>query len=808
MKFTLSWLKTHLKTTASLPTILETLNQIGLEVEGVENTADPIRDVVIGHIETATQHPNADRLQICAVRLADDNAPIQVVCGGVNAREGLKVAFAKAGVTIPQNGLTLKTTTIRGIESSGMICAADELCIDYSTPEGGIMELPEEAPIGMALVDYLELDDPVIEISITPNRGDCLSVRGIARDLAAAGIGTLKPFEQKLIEGRFDSPIQFNAPSDARTQEVITRFKGRYIKGVQNKPSPAWLQKRLRSIGLAPISALVDITNFLTFDVGRPAHVYDADKIKGDMTAAPAIPGTEILALNNQTYTLTEEDTVITDGQEALGIAGIIGGESTGCTLATTNVILETAYFDAIAIAEMGRRHNLQTDARFRFERGVDPAFLDAGNTYAAQLILDVCGGEISHPIGFGDIANNVHEISLPHSLIDSLGGISLEAAAQQSFLEKVGCAVVKAAPGHTTYATPSWRHDLTLPEDLVEEVMRLYGYDHIPALPLPALKAPEAPTTIPQRHLSTLSHLLASRGFHEVITWSMCAEKDAQIFGGGAAALKIVNPISEEMVYMRPSLLATMLHAVKRNQARSQERISLFESGLIFNGPYDKDQRLVVTAVRTGKKSLPHWQDDGTPFDTYDIKADALACLAQVGIDGKVQINTTDLKNLPAWYHPGRSAILQQGPKRIIGFFGELHPKFIKHFHLKGRPVVFELFMDMLPTKSQAHNKGTALLQKYQPVKRDFSFLYTEGTRAQTMIDAIYATDKKLISDVAVFDVYAGKGLPEDQKSISFSVTLSPTDKTLTDAEIRAIYDKIIENVSKKTGATFRDIT
>jgi phenylalanyl-tRNA synthetase beta chain len=802
MKFTFSWLKSHLETQASLDVITEKLTSLGLEVESVENPGESLKSFKIAHILEAHPHPNADRLQVCSVDIGEGK-PLQVVCGAPNARKGLKVVFAGPGVVIPATQQTLKLTKVRDVESMGMLCSASELNLPSPNPESGILELHEEAPVGHSYADYLHADDPVIEIKITPNRGDCLGIRGIARDLAAAGLGTLKTLPYDPIKGSFKSPLSLKRSLPSEDIKACPHFIGRYIKGVQNQPSPLWLQQRLESIGLKPISALVDITNFLSFDLGRPLHVFDADTIHEGLLIRFSKEGETLDALNGQTYTLNDQMTVIADSEKILALGGIMGGASSGCTLTTTNVFLEAAYFDPLRTAMTGRKLNLQSDARYRFERGIDPESTSWGIELASQLILDCCGGEVSEILEIGTPLRNTHEITLSLKKISTLIGCSVESSAAQSILEKLGCRV-SLKNDYLYVTTPSWRHDLSLPEDLVEEILRVYGYEHIPLTPLPQKAEPTTCLTDYQQKVSSTRHLLANRGLEETVNWAMVDEKHASSFGGGHPSLRLTNPISLDLEYMRPTVLSALLIPLKRNLNRGVPSISLFELGAQYHSIHPQGQHLLASGIRCGKAHDDHWSGASRVFDAFDVKNDALAILEVFGLNfEKVQLST---QNLPAWYHPGRSGVIQQGPKTILGYFGEMHPGLLQLLDIKERVMAFELFLERLPLpKKKTSHKGVLQMSSFQSVERDFGFLAPRDVAAAQMMQAAKKADPKLIKDVTVFDLYMGKGIPETQKSIALRVRLEPTSATLTDDEIKAVYDKIVENISQATGAVLR---
>jgi phenylalanyl-tRNA synthetase beta chain len=801
MKFTLNWLKQHLDTNASIEVIAEKLTDIGLEIEEVTDRAAALADIRVAYIEEAGQHPDADRLKLCRVNTGDKI--IQVVCGAPNARTGLKVALAQPGAIIPIDGSKLKPGKIRGVESQGMMCSTRELCLGED--HDGIIELPEDAEIGTPVAAVLGADDPIIEIGLTPNRPDCTGVRGIARDLAAAGIGTLKadPREQA-VAGSFDSPIGVAISSDIAANNAVPAFYGRYIRGVKNAESPDWLKARLEAIGLRPISALVDITNLVTHDLGRPLHVFDADKLSGNINVRYATNGEKIAALDNKEYELTDSMVVIADQAKALGIGGIIGGEETGCLEETTNVFVECALFDPISIAKTGRKLQINSDARYRFERGVDPQSIAWGMEVATNLILEICGGEVSHVVKAGEVPNPRNAFDLRIDRILELGGVAVEADRAIDILKSLGFEVSGSAPVITAVA-PTWRPDIIGEADLVEEVLRIVGYDKIPTVPLERETSLPVPALSPmQKRVGLTRRVLASRGLYETVTWSFTDSRWAKLFGELKDGLYLANPISSDLDVMRPNALINMIAATGRNQARGFSDLALFEVGPEFFGDQPGDQRLVAAGLRTGATTARSWTGSRRDVDVFDVKADAEALIEALGTSAaNVQVNAD---GAPEWYHPGRSAALQLGPKNVLGYFGELHPKVLKTLGVKGRVVAFELFVENVPSPKKKGTARPALnVSSFQSVERDFAFLLDETVKAEAIIKAAKGADRNLITDVTIFDLYAGKGIEDGKKSLAFSITLQPTKATLTEEEIETVCKKVVEAVEKATGGSLR---
>ncbi|WP_299394981.1 phenylalanine--tRNA ligase subunit beta [Pelagibius sp.] len=798
MKFTLSWLKDHLETEASLQEITDALSMIGLEVEGVDNPAEALSAFTVARVKEARQHPNADRLRVCIVDTGSEE--VQVVCGAPNARTGMLGVFAPVGSYIPGTEITLKAGSIRGEASNGMLVSEREMGL--SDEHEGIIELEQEAPLGTPFAEAAGLDDPVIEIAITPNRGDCLGVRGIARDLAAAGLGTLKPLDTAPLPGGFDSPIKWQRALPEDQQHLCPFVSGRYFRGVKNGPSPKWMQDRLRAIGLRPISALVDITNYVTYDLSRPLHVFDADKVKGDVTMRLAKPGSEILALDGNTYRLDETMVVIEDDAGPEGIGGIMGGEVSGCTEQTTNVFLEAALFDPIRVAETGRKLGIHSDARYRFEREVDPNFVLPGVEVATRLILELCGGEASHVVTAGDVPAWDRSVGLRPARIASLCGVEVAADRQAEILERLGFAV-QSSGERLDAAVPSWRPDIEGEACLVEEVLRIHGYDAIPEVDLPReTYLPQAALSPGQRRVAAARTALAWREMWEGVTFSFVSAKEATLFGGGDAALHLDNPISADLDVMRPTPLANLASAAARNADRGYGDLALFEVGPQYHGDSPEGQATVAAGIRAGERRQRNWAAPGRPVDAFDAKGDAeavlTACAAPVA-------NLQVTRDAPGWYHPGRSGVLRLGPN-VLAQFGELHPRVLRALDLKGPAVAFEVFLDRIPLPRSGRQKPSLLkLSAFQPVSRDFAFVIDEDVPAEKVLRAARGADKALVSDVVLFDVYRGKGVEPGKKSLAIAVTLQPQQATLTDQEIEAVAAKIVKQVTGATGGALR---
>lgn len=800
MKFTLSWLREHLSGDYSLDDVTGTLNRIGFEVEGVEDKAAKLKGFTIAYVASAVQHPNADKLRVCMVDTGAGE-PVQVVCGAPNARTGMKSVFSPPGTYIPGKDITLGVGTIRGVESRGMLCSAAEL--ELSEDHDGIIDLPADAPVGATYVDWAGLGNPVVEIAVTPNRADGLGIHGIARDLAAAGVGTLIEKRIEKVEGAYPCPVSVTIAEGA----PCPAFALRLIRGVKNGPSPDWLQAKLRAIGLRPINTLVDITNFLTFDQNRPLHVFDAAKVHGNLVVRRAHEGESLLALDGKTYALDESMCVIADDRAVESLAGIMGGEESGCDEATTDVLVESALWEPINIAQTGRKLGLNSDARFRFERGIDPAFTVPGLELATKLILDLCGGEPSEVVLAGAIPDATRVIDFPLSLTEKLTGLVASDSEQVEMLGKLGFKV-EGSSGTVRVTPPSWRGDIEGKADLVEEVVRIVGLDRVPSIPFPRDENARKPVlTTLQLRTRKAKRALAARGLVEAVTWSFVAKEEAELFGGGSAALALANPIASDLSDMRPSLLPGLIRSAQANADRGTGDAALFEVGQVFKGDRPQDQFIAATGIRraTAKPTGAgrHWSAKAEAVDAFDAKADALAVLAAAGAPvANLQIST----DAPAWFHPGRSGTFRLGPN-VIGHFGELHPSVLEALDADGPLVGFEVLIDRIPEPKAKATRVKPLLElaAFQPVERDFAFVVPRAVAAGDMVKAAAGVDRKLITAVNVFDLYEGPGIDADSKSVALSVTLQPREKTLTDAEIEAVAGKIVAEVAKKTGATLR---
>jgi len=797
MKFTLSWLKEHLETDAEADVIAEKLTSIGLEVETVEDAGARLKAFVVAHVVSAEKHPNADKLKLCMV---DDGSgsPIQVICGAPNAHTGMKGVFARPGTIIPATGEALKVGTIRGIESRGMLCSARELML--GDEHDGIIELPSNAKIGDPAAKALGLTDPVIDVSLTPNRGDAASVFGIARDLAASGLGTLKDGTVSPVKGKFTSPksIALNFPPDAA--DACPLFAGRMVRGVKNGPAPKWVQDRLKAVGLRPISALVDVTNLISLDRGRPLHVFDADKLSGNLQARLAKAGEQILALDGKTYGLEAGMTVIADDVVARGIAGVMGGEDTGCSDTTTNVFIESAYFDPARTARTGQKLGILSDARYRFERGVDPEFVVPGLELATKLILEWCGGEPSETVVAGSVPNWRRVIDFDPDYVARLGGLKVAKSETISILKRLGFGVEDGSPVRVT--PPSWRSDVAGKADLVEEIVRIHGVNRVPSQALVRADAVAKPTLTPaQRRTRAVRRALAARGFNETVNYSFIPRDDAKLFGGGDEARQVENPIASDLDALRPSVLPSLLAAAKRNEARGFNDLMLFEIGVQFESGVPGAQEIVAAGIRVGEGSRS-WTKASHPSDAFDAKADTLAII-ETAMGGPM---TAPIKpGAPAWYHPGRSGTLALGPK-LLARFGDIHPKVLAAFDLKGPVSGFEVLLEALPeAKSKGKARPVFSPSPFQAVERDFAFLVDVTVPADDILRAARSAERNLIEAVAIFDVYEGKGVPEGKKSLAISVRIQPKDKTLTEPEIEVVAQKIVTGVAKATGAALR---
>jgi len=806
MKFTLSWLKDHLDTDEPLQALADKLTMIGLEVEHLEDKAKMLAPFTIAKVISAEQHPNADRLRVCMVDTGVRNAqgqvdPVQVVCGAPNARAGMKSVFSPPGTYIPAKDITLSVGTIRGVESRGMLCSAAELQI--SDDHEGILDLPADAPLGEKYAEWAGLGDPLIEINLTPNRADCTGVHGIARDLSAADMGTLKNDAVKQVKGEGPCPVavKIEAP------DLCPGFGLRLVRGVKNGPSPEWLQQRLTSIGLRPINALVDITNFLTFDRGRPLHVFDANKVKGDLVIRTAREGEEFLALDGKTYALDPSMCVIADDNGVESLAGIMGGEHSGCDETTTDVLIESALWNEINIARTGRKLGINSDARYRFERGVDPAFMLPGLELATKLVMDLCGGTPSQIVVAGEPYADDRIIEFPLEEISRLAGIEVPFVEIRRILGHLGF-MVAGQPPLIKVAVPSWRADVHGKADIVEEIVRVVGVDAVPLTEFPRGEDQRKPVlTSLQQRTRKARRALAARGLVEAVTWSFVSKNEAELLGGGGLALALANPIASDLSDMRPSLIAGLVRAAQKNADRGFGDVALFEVGQVFLGDQPQDQLMAASGVRRALAASTgagrHWSG-AAPVSAFDAKADALAALAAIGAPmSGLQI----VAGGPDWLHPGRSGTIQIGPKNVLGAFGELHPRTLEALGAEGPLVAFEIFLDRIPEGKAKATRAKPLLDlsAFQPLTRDFAFIVDRAVKAADLVRAAQGVDKALIANVNLFDLYEGKGIEDGKKSIAIEVTLQPRDKTLTDEDIEAVAAKIVAEVQKRTGGTLR---
>lgn len=797
MKFTLSWLHEHLDTTASVDEIAETLTDLGLEVEEVVNPLDKLAGFTLGKVASAEQHPDADRLRVCMVDT--DEGQKQIICGAPNAREGITVVVCKPGDYVPGIDVTLSVGKIRGVESHGMMASEKEL--ELSDEHDGIIELPS-GEVGDSFADWLAANqpdkvDPMIEIAITPNRQDALGVEGIARDLAARGLGTLKTKPIEPVKGSFPSPI--NVTIDDDTLDGAPYFTGRVIKGVKNGPSPAWLKARLKAIGLRPISALVDITNFFTYDRNRPLHVFDADKVQGDLRVHRAEGGETIMALDDKEYTFQEGMMVISDDRAPESIAGVMGGAESGCSDETVNVFLESAYWDPITIAHTGRKLKINSDAKYRFERGVDPEFTLPGLELATQMVLELCGGEASEVVTAGAVPDTTRAYKLDAARCSSLVGMDIPVETQRATLEALGFTLDgdMATP-------PSWRGDVKGEADLVEEVARIASLTNLEPKPMARVDSgvPKPILTPLQKREQTARRTAAALGYNECVTYSFIDEASAALFGVDVDANRVANPISSEMTHMRPALLPGLLQAAARNQARGVTDLALFEVGAAFHGGEPGEQHLQVTGLLIGRTEPKDVHGASRAVDVFDAKADAEAILASIGAPAKVQI----FRDTDTSWHPGRSGRMGLGPKKTLAVFGEVHPKILKAMDVKGPAVGFTIWPAEVPLPRKAGaSRGALTISDLQAVERDFAFVLDADVEALNVVNAAAGADKVLIEEVRVFDEFVGGSLGDGKKSLAITVRIQPSEKTLTDEDIEAVATKIVEKVAKATGGALR---
>ncbi|MGB3409200.1 MAG: phenylalanine--tRNA ligase subunit beta [Jannaschia sp.] len=796
MKFTLSWLKRHLDTTAGVSEIADALTDLGLEVEGIEDRAARLGDFTLGYVKSAEKHPDADRLRVCQVET--DEGLKQIICGAPNARAGITVVVAKPGVYVPGIDTTIGVGTIRGVESFGMMASEGEL--ELSDEHDGIIELPSGV-VGQRFVDWLaEHDpakvDPVIEIAITPNRPDALGVRGIARDLAARGLGVMKPLANPVVDGAFACPIGVTIAED--TADGCPVFAMRMIRGVRNGPSPAWLQDQLRAIGLRPISFLVDVTNWFTYDLNRPLHVFDADVVQGDLRVHRAGGGEEIVALDDKTYVLPEGAIAISDDRGVESIAGVMGGAHSGVSEDTVNVLVESAFWDNVQIALTGRALRINSDARYRFERGIDPAFTLEGLDHAVAMILEVAGGEASEVVMAGAVPDVARAYRLDTARVESLVGMTIPAETQRATLTALGFVL-----DGDMAQVPSWRPDVLGEADLVEEVARIASLTKLVGTPLSRPAQVLRPVLTPMQARERVARRTAAAlGYDECVTYSFIDARAAALFGGGTDATRLENPISADMSHMRPSLLPGLLRAAARNQARGFADMALFEVGAAFHGGEPGEQGLEVSGLLIGQSGPKSVHGDRRAVDVFDAKADADGVLAAIGAPRSAQV----MRGVDAWWHPGRSGKICLGPKKVLGVFGEIHPKVLRALDVKGPAVGFTIWPEAVPfPKATGASRGALALVDLQAVERDFAFVVDAGVEAQAVVQAAAGADKALIADVRVFDEFVGGSLGEGRKSLAVTVRLQPVEATLTDKEIEAVAAKVVEKVGKATGGVLR---
>lgn len=798
MKFSLTWLKDHLDTNASTADLAAAMNRIGLEVEGIDDPADRLAGFTVAKVLTAKKHPDADKLQVLTVDTGNGD-PLQVVCGAPNARAGMKGVLGQPGAVVPSNGMELRKSAIRGVESNGMMCSVREL--ELGDEHDGIIELPEDAPVGSSFAEY-HGSSPIFDVAITPNRPDCMGVYGIARDLAAAGMGALKPIAMPKFEQSAPCPVEIRIDD----LEGCPAFYGRVVSGVSNGASPDWLQQRLQSAGQRPISLLVDLTNYLMLAFGRPAHAYDLAKLGGPVVARRARNGEKVLALNEKTYTLDGTMTVIADDNGVHDIAGIMGGEHSGCDETTRDVLLEIAYFNPDRIGRTGRKLGLASDARTRFERGVDPAFLDDGLDLLTGLIVELCGGTASQKVHAGAPPSSATVLSFDPQLTRKLGGVSIQDVQQQAILESLGF-VVDSASLPWAVTAPLRRHDIEGPADLVEEVVRIYGIDDVASVPLPRAAGVATPTaSAEQKRERRLRRAAAGRGLNEAVTWSFLPVPEAEHFSDDTRLWLLDNPISEDMKAMRPSMIPGLLAAVRRNVDRGATSLRLFELGRRYFRHDDgsSDEKPTLGVVLAGEKAARGWAaGKAVPFDAFDAKAEAMALLAEAGAPtDKLQV----MGEAGGQFHPGQSATLRLGPKNILARFGALHPKTLDAFDIEVPVAAVELFLDAIPGKRGAVNFARSAYSPpvLQSVLRDFAFLVPAELAAGDLQRVIKGGDKANIVDARIFDVFAGQGVPEGKKSIAIEVTLQPTEKSYTDEDLQMISQRIVA-AAAKMGAELR---
>jgi phenylalanyl-tRNA synthetase beta chain len=795
MKFTLSWLQDHLATDAALSAVLYAMTMAGLEVEHWEDPADKLKDFSVARIISTQRHPNADRLQVCQVETFEGMK--EIVCGAPNARPGLTTVYAPLGTYIPGSGITLEPRAVRGVVSNGMLCSAAEL--ETAEDSDGILELDDTLTVGTPAAAALGLGDAVIDFEVTPNRPDWLGVVGIARELAAAGLGQLKDHSVNPVAGKFPCPVSVTIESP----EACPAFAGRLIKGVKNGPSPKWLADRLRAIGLRPINTLVDITNFISYDRARPLHVYDAAKLSGGIVARMGQAGESFVALDGKSYELSSTMCVIGDNSGPLGLGGIMGGMSSGCSDETVDVFVESALFAPLNIAQTARALGIQSDAKYRFERGVDSGFMVDGLELATAMILELCGGTASEVVVAGEVPAAPQAVSFATKEVHRLTGLDLNDGEIDTILSALGFSPEVTGAGARKVGVPSWRRDVAGSADLVEDIARIAGFDRLPTAKLPERKGRKEPLLTPAQNRVRLGRRsLAARGWMEAVTWSFASRPSCELFGAeqGGGALVLANPIASDLDCMRPSALIHLLLAAQRNADRGFGDLALFEAGPIYKGDGPKDQEMVIAGVTRG--AIRHWNGTEQP-DVFTVKADVLAMLDGMGAStGGIQT----VQGARAWWHPGRSGTFKLGPKTILAEFGELHPRVLKELGVDGPVYGFELFLDALPPAKVKAGKTKAKLEAsaFMPLTRDFAFVARADLPAGDLIRTVAQVDKALISDVSLFDRYQGQGVGEGEVSLGLEVSLQPRERTLTDAEIEAVSTKIIA-AAAKLGARLR---
>jgi len=801
LKFTLSWLEEYidLKSNININDILSGLTNLGLEVEKINNPSDKLKKFIVSEIVDVKSHPNADRLSICKVNIGDHE--VEVVCGAKNVKKNLKVVFAPIGSTIPVSGMVLKKKEIRGFTGEGMLCSGEEL--GFEETSDGILELPPNIKVGTFLSDLNDYNDISIEIGLTPNRGDCASVKGVARELAAIGLGVLKQKKVKNIKDSIKSPIRWKLDLDKKNKIACKYVSGRYFKGLKNKESPDWLKKRLVSIGLRPISCLVDLTNFFTFDLGRPLHVFDAKKIKGDLTIRMAKNKEKIEALDGKSYKLNDDILIIADEKNVVSIAGVIGGEDTSCDFNTTEMFLESAIFDPIYVSNSGRKLNILSDARYRFERGIDPAEVETGLNVMTNLVLDLCGGSVSEIVRSG--SSEIHKILIDYDYdkVNRYSGLDISNSKQKELFLKLGFNVLENK-NFCKVEVPSWRNDINSEIDLVEEIIRLNGYDKIKESVLPNYNSNKPVLNIKEQRNRSIRNSLIKRGLYESVTFSFLSKKDIKLYNKNDNYIEIDNPISEDLSVMRNSLLPNLVNNFFNNINKGLKNIGLFEVGSIYLGENYSDQYNSAAGIRGGIAGSRHWTEKTRNVDMYDVKKDLFLALSALGINLD---NISLIQNAPSQYHPGRSGIVNLG-KETLGYFGELHPNFTKKYGM--RIMAFEIFPDNLPHTFKPKSNKNYKKYNLMPIKRDFSFYIKSGTLSNQIERTIRKTlkNQSLIDliEINIFDLYENKNLSEAKTSIALEIVMQPVEKTLNDDEINAISDSIIKNIKEDTNAILKD--